>query len=227
MTDPESQPSRPPRPTAGELSSAARRLYDEGPALFRRLQHYRPYICPFEELIPLVPSGSRVLDVGCGGGLFLTLMADRIGLGDSIGFDANATVIGLAQGAAQRAQLDTLEFRHLAVEEAWPEGEFDVVSIIDVMHHVPPDAQRDVIKLCAQHVKPGGILLYKDMCRRPLWRAWMNRLHDLVLARQWIHYAPVQDVVAWARIEGLTLERSTSMNRLWYGHELRVFRKPA
>ena len=116
-----------------------------------------------------------------------------------------------------------MEFERVDATAAWPCGEeqFDVVSIIDVMHHVPVAAQRSVIETASRRVKPGGMLLYKDMCRRPLWRAWANRLHDLVVARQWINYAAVQDVERWASEAGMRVVERERINRLWYGHELR------
>ena len=72
----------------------------------------------------------------------------------------------------------------------------------------------------------GGLLVYKDMVERPRWRAWKNRLHDLVLARQWINYAPLQSVCDWVRPAALHEDRRVQLNLLWYGHELVVFRRP-
>ena len=214
--------------TAGQLSCMAKELYPSGPRLFRALQRYRPYICPFEELIREVPRGSTVLDIGCGGGLFLGLI-DAVGLKPlGTGFDVSAPAIRLARGMAARVDRSegTLQFQRLDPDEQWPAGEFDVVAMIDVIHHVPPSAQQDVIRRACRRVKPGGAFLYKDMVEQPRWRAIANRMHDLVLARQWIHYAAVADIEAWAADEGMKLERSAAFNRLWYGHELRVFRRP-
>jgi len=101
------------------------------------------------------------------------------------------------------------------------------VSLIDVPHHVPPAGQRECFLTAAARLGPGGVLIYKDMARRPVWRALANRLHDLVLARQWIHYVPVERVEGWAAEAGLGLTRAARFNRLWYAHELRVFRSPA
>jgi 2-polyprenyl-3-methyl-5-hydroxy-6-metoxy-1,4-benzoquinol methylase len=210
------------------LSRSAAELYPEGPVLFRKLQRYRPYICPFEELIPEVPMGASVLDIGCGGGLFLGLI-DAAGLKPTgLGFDVSAPAIRLADSmaAARRNRGGHLHFRRLAPDEPWPTGKFDVVSMIDVIHHVPAAAQENVIRRACRRVKPGGAFVYKDMVKRPRWRAFANQMHDLVLARQWIHYAPVAEVERWAADEGLALERAELINRLWYGHELRVFRHP-
>ncbi|CAN5827538.1 hypothetical protein BH11PLA1_BH11PLA1_01030 [soil metagenome] len=227
---------------SSRLSALAREIYSRGPVLFRTLQHLRPFICPFEELLPHVPAGGSVLDVGCGGGLWLHLMA-RLGIiSRGVGFDSSAKAVALATDAAGRMSGNgartgrgesklgamkeaELQFIQLDARAPWPRGEFDVVSIIDVIHHVPPEAQRRVIDDAAGRVAPGGVLIYKDMCRRPRWRAGLNRLHDLVMARQWIHYCAIEEVEAWAVEAGLRVERAAFLPRWWYGHELRVFRR--
>jgi hypothetical protein len=61
------------------------------------------------------------------------------------------------------------------------------------------------------------------MAHRPRWRAGMNRLHDLVMARQWIHYVPIKDIERWGSEEGRKLLTSRDVNMLWYRHHLRVF----
>ena len=217
--------------TPGAISAVARRLFMTGPRMLRSLQHYRPFICPFEEMIGHVPTGSSVLDVGCGGGLWLGLLWASGRIRSGVGFDSSSKAIELARHMSAPTRVSDgpeagqLEFRCVPVEEPWPEGPFDVVSVIDVMHHVPRASQMEVIRLAATRLRAGGVLIYKDMCSRPLWRAAANRVHDLVLARQWIRYAPVAQVERWAGEHGLKLVHSRDSQRLWYGHELRVFVK--
>lgn len=194
----------------------------------RTLQALRPIICPFHLLVDRIPAGSSLLDAGCGSGLFIALLARTNRIRAAIGFDANSAAIECARNA-QPLMPDSgqIEFQHRDARAAWPEGTYDVVSLIDVMHHVPPDQQESVIAEAAAHVGAGGLLVYKDMVSTPAWRAWANRLHDLIIAREWIHYRALDDVIDWATARGLVLAERASFNTLWYGHEWCVFRKPA
>lgn len=206
-----------------EISAAARRLYPQGPVL----QHYRPRICPFGEIIQDIPNGSSVLDIGCGSGLLLGLLAYFGRLGSGIGIDNSRSAIAHAQNMAKRSgNAAQLTFEHLDVDANWPTGSFDVVTMVDVMHHVPRVSQPNAIDRVTRSLRPGGLFVYKDMGRKPAWMALANRIHDLVLARQWIHYVPIEVVAEWGQNAGLELVRNWEESRLWYRHEAIVFRRP-
>lgn len=222
---PGSDLARTARLKPADVHRLARGLFPTGRLAHRALQHYRPYICPFEQLLPFVPEGASVLDVGCGGGLWLGLLASTGRLARGLGFDASEGAIRQAKLMRTPAPGPELTFEHRGVQDEWPGGTFDAVCLIDVLHHVPPGEQGRVVQRAAQRVKVGGVLIYKDMCRRPAWRALANRAHDLLVARQWVNYAPVEQVSLWAVNEGLTLVHAASVSRWWYGHEVRVFRK--
>jgi 2-polyprenyl-3-methyl-5-hydroxy-6-metoxy-1,4-benzoquinol methylase len=211
--------------SAAQLARVAATLY----AADSLLQRFRPYICPFEELLPIVPEGSRVLDVGCGGGLFLGLLSAEGRIRSGLGFDSSSSAISVAQRMCRRAAHGRawvqLEFQCRDASAPWPEGIFDVVCLIDVLHHVTPQAQRPVFEAAATRLGAAGLLIYKDMASAPAWQAWANRLHDLVLARQWIHYVPVERVERWASEIGLVLVDARAIDRYCYRHDLRVFRR--
>ena len=216
-----------PTGTQGSVSEAARRLYRGAPPVARGLQSLRPYICPFDDLLASVPADAHVLDVGCGAGLFLGLIADHHPAATGIGFDSSASAIA----AARKMSLDNnfesrIAFEHRAVGDAWPEGPFDVVSIVDVLHHIPPAHQRDVIEQGFAHVRPGGVLIYKDMATRPLFSALWNRAHDLLLARQWIHYRSIDDVKRWVTAQGAQIVKTGTRSLGPYAHELLVAKRP-
>jgi len=206
------------------LQDAAHALYPAGwPRMRLRL---RLIVCPFESVLEHVPAGSRrVLDAGCGGGLFLGLLAASGRIEHGVGFDPGAGAIAAARAMAGRVPEAKLAFEIGRVEDPWPVGPFDVVSMIDVLHHVTPGHQRSAIERGLERVGPGGRMVYKDMCTRPRWRELANRGHDLLAARQWIHTVPLSDVVGWAREAGFEATHTARLDRLWYGHDLAVFER--
>jgi 2-polyprenyl-3-methyl-5-hydroxy-6-metoxy-1,4-benzoquinol methylase len=210
--------------TASDISETAKQLYRNQNSLGARLQILRPYICPFEELLPLVPHGSSILDVGCGAGLFLGLLSSCGTIQRGVGFDASRSAITLAQDMRSALpEQAPLQFTQIDATAAWPEGEFDVVSMIDVLHHVGPAFQLDVLSLAVSKVRPGGLFLYKDMAIHPRWRAWCNHAHDLIMARQWIHLVPFDRVRQHLTSTGMTEVMHRSAMRYWYAHEWSVF----
>ena len=191
----------------------------------------RPYSCPFEVLIPFVPDGSHVLDVGCGAGYLLVLLASFQTSISGLGIDESSTAIDAANRMLQRLNESgsrcTLNFSHVRGMDEWPREQFDVVMLVDVIHHVPPSLHKVFLQEAASRVRPGGVLLYKDMCLRPLWRRTANKLHDLLLAREWIHELSSQAAVRILVQSGFEVCHAETIHRLWYGHELLVFRRTA
>lgn len=210
------------------VAATARDLYAAAPAFPRTLQSLRPYICPFEDLLRWVPADGRMLDIGCGAGLFLGLVGRARPAMRAIGFDASRDAVTVAQDMA-RAHFGPgqIEFRYSAVEDPWPEGTFDAVSMIDVLHHIAPDHQKQAILTAYAHVAEGGVMIYKDMADRPFVRAGWNRVHDMIIARQWINYRRIDDVRGWLEAAGGRVVHQAARNLGLYAHELLVVEKPA
>jgi 2-polyprenyl-3-methyl-5-hydroxy-6-metoxy-1,4-benzoquinol methylase len=148
----------------------------------------------------------------------------------AIGTDLNVKALQSAKSAmlklTKKNPKISVEFIKANDVNQWPETHFSVVSMIDVMHHVPPRKQQYIFESAVSRVSPGGYLLYKDMCQKPLWKATANRLHDLLLARQWIHYVPINRIKQWGISLGLELVNQSDYSRFVYGHEKLVFKKP-
>lgn len=213
---------------ANGINALAAELFPGRRNLIESLNRLRPRIMPVDQLIEAVPCGARVLDIGCGAGLFLGLLVASGRTQDGIGFDTSADAISLAKRMQTRLPPGhRIRFEQLSVEEPWPEGQFDAVSLIDVMHHIPPQAQVGVLEMAAAKLRPGGRLIYKDMADRPIWMATANRVHDLVVARDWIHYLPLSTVRKSLVERGFSSVKELRTSRFWYMHELLVMEAPA
>jgi len=211
-----------PFSTSG-LVKFATEFYGDLPLKSRMLTKLRPYYCPLQEIAASVPIDSEVFDIGCGSGLLVTFLVAAGRISKGAGVDSNARAIEAAMNVTRKLKAD-LDFRACSAPSAWPQRHFDVVTMIDVMHHVPPTMQLTFFGEAVDRVKPGGVLLYKDMCLKPTWRALANRITDLASTQQWIHYVPIRTAVHWAKQAGLSITERRNFVR-WYifGHEMAMF----
>jgi 2-polyprenyl-3-methyl-5-hydroxy-6-metoxy-1,4-benzoquinol methylase len=189
------------------------------------LTRLRPYICPFEELLRRIPRHRQisVLDAGCGVGIMSALVAGTVGARRVVGFDIDERPIAVARGL-QLPGTPNISFHTLPAGQ-FPEGQYDVVVCIDVLHHVARVAHHDFVRSLCNSVAPGGMLLFKDISPRPWWKALANRMHDLVTTRHWVHYRHEDVVCQWLGETPGHVEESTRVDRLWYSHYLIVWRK--
>lgn len=96
-------------------------------------------------------AGKRILDVGCGGGVFAEAMA-RAGA-SVVAFDASPASVEAAIAHARGSGLE-IDYRHGLAESFEPGERFDAVMAVDVLEHV---ADLDLsLDTCARALKPGG-----------------------------------------------------------------------
>jgi 2-polyprenyl-6-hydroxyphenyl methylase/3-demethylubiquinone-9 3-methyltransferase len=96
--------------------------------------------------------GKRALDVGCGAGL-LTEPLRRLGA-EVTGIDASPEVIAVAREHAARMGLE-IDYRAGDVQDL--EGQFDLITAMEVIEHVAEPAA--FIKSLARRLAPDGLLL--------------------------------------------------------------------
>lgn len=112
--------------------------------------------------------GKKVVDVGCGGGILAESMA-KLG--------AEVSGIDLAKASLEVAKLHGLEsgvsvdYQCISAEEfaAQHEGEFDVVTCMEMLEHVPDPAS--IVAACARMVKPGGHVFLSTLNRNV--KSWL------------------------------------------------------
>jgi 2-polyprenyl-3-methyl-5-hydroxy-6-metoxy-1,4-benzoquinol methylase len=206
-----------------EKRALLRSLYRDASTPARELVAWRDLICPYEPITRWVPPAAHLLDFGCGAGALLALLSEQRQITSGTGCDVSTDGIAAAKAAQARLSNDVLDFRHISDFEDIPAEKFEIVVMIDVLHHIPPARQQEAIHAAARRVAPGGRLIYKDMTRHPFWRRWANTTHDLLLSRQLVHYVAPDRVVRWAQDDGMTLMHAEDYSRFVYGHQLRVF----
>ena len=109
-------------------------------------------------------AGKRVLDVGCGGGILAEAMANR---------GSRVTGIDLSEKSLRVAELHLLQsgaqvtYERASAEEYAERhaGEFEVVTCMELLEHVPEPAS--MVAACARVVQPGGQVFFSTINRNP------------------------------------------------------------
>ncbi len=128
---------------------------------FKTLHHINPirrqYVQDFVDL-----AGKKVLDIGCGGGVFSEAMAQA---------GAQVTAIDLAQESLEVAKLHlyesklNIDYQHISAEDfatQHPES-FDVIVCMEMLEHVPQP--QSIIKACEKILKNQGFLFLSTINR--------------------------------------------------------------
>jgi SAM-dependent methyltransferase len=106
---------------------------------------------------PLSRGGQAVLDAGCGTGGFLAWLATTGAFTRLVGTDIAIRAIELAGERVPSAELRAAPLHELPFADA----EFDVVTVNDVLQHVPERTVGDALRECGRVLRPGGRLLIR------------------------------------------------------------------
>ena len=137
----------------------------------------RYVLCPFGALLPSFPATGSVLDVGCGDGLLVLMLSldDRSRRRSYLGIDVDPDKIA----NATRAGVPNAEFRAADLADI-PAGSFDCVSVIDVLYLLPMGRWHDFLRHAVGALRPGGLLIVKEVADTPAWKYWIGYLEELV-----------------------------------------------
>lgn len=103
----------------------------------------------------------RVLDVGCGNGRFGLFLAEYFQDIHYTGWDNSPALLKFAQDALSDHITNFTLYEHDIIQQDLPAGEFDLVVLFGVIHHVPGYANRQqFIRRLAEKVAPQGYLAY-------------------------------------------------------------------
>lgn len=146
-----------------------------------RFSILRPKLLSVMDL--LLTDEGRILDVGCGFGLFAAYFGQTHPHRRIVGVDPDARRIGIARRVAERVGTREHRFivgdvRDAAIES---EGPFEAAYVLDVMHHLPKDDQRRVLERLRDVLVPGGMLVVKDITTEPAFGLFFTEALDRLM----------------------------------------------
>jgi len=137
-------------------------------------------ICPLVRLETLFPKEGKIIDLGCGNGLFPNILGIGSYRRRIIGADLDEKKIEAAEKT--KGRLANIEYSlGNIVTMDYPTG--DVFSLIDVLYLIPYEAQEAILKKCAEALSPEGTLIIKEMDTRPRWKYIWNYWQETVAVK--------------------------------------------
>mgnify|MGYP006293909985 CR=1 FL=1 len=146
-----------------KFGSLAARWWDAD-GEFKTLHAVNPLRMQFIRTHADIP-GSRIVDVGCGGGILSEALAAAGG--EVLGIDLASELIAVAtEHAGEQQQGRGLHYRVASVEALAEEAAsgFDVVTCMEMLEHVPDPVS--VVNAVARLVKPGGKVFFSTLNRK-------------------------------------------------------------
>ncbi|MEY3807425.1 MAG: bifunctional 2-polyprenyl-6-hydroxyphenol methylase/3-demethylubiquinol 3-O-methyltransferase UbiG [Pseudomonadota bacterium] len=135
-----------------DLHGEFKTLHDINPLRLQFIQRYADI------------AGSRIVDVGCGGGILTEGLAKHGA--DALGIDLSEDLIDIADLHGLESGV-TAHYQKISAEslaEQQPES-FDHVTCMEMLEHVPDPGS--IISACATMVKPGGMVFFSTLNRKP------------------------------------------------------------
>ena len=184
----------------------------------------------FRQLAARVPFPTPCVDLGCGQGILLALIARlQTGLtGVGIEWD-DRKLAAAADGTRGLEGIDVVrgDVRETCVPRA------GTVFLIDVLHYLEPQEQSAVLERAARALVPGGLLIVRDVDTSAGVRAWINRMQERVnrvFGAHWgdtLEFSSAAATVERLRALGLEVSVEPSSGNLPLSNVLITARRPA
>jgi cyclopropane fatty-acyl-phospholipid synthase-like methyltransferase len=172
-----------------------------------------------DEIGQYLPERGKVLDIGCGIGLFSLYYAQTFPQLQLRGVDLNPKRIAVATRAARKLGLGNAVYalgdaRGFAADES-----YDAVYMLDVIHHIPADRVRPLIENIRKCLPRGGRLLVKDVDAKPTYKRLFTHVLDLAMdPKTPVHYWPSDELRQLLSECGFRVYRHAMVDYLPYPH---------
>lgn len=168
-----------------------------------------------------LPRDGRILDLGCGFGLFSLYFGLDAPERTLVGVDLSEKRIEWARRCADRLGVTNVSYTASNVLEWKESAPFDAIFMLDLIHHLPKDEVAGFLHKVTRLISPGGILILKDVSNRPFYKRWFTLALDrLMVGREPIHYWDPQELSSLIEGLGFRVKRHTMNDFLPYPHIL-------
>jgi SAM-dependent methyltransferase len=163
----------------------------------------RWWLTPYSQMAAHLPRSGRIVDYGCGHGLFGLALAQESQDRDVTGVDHDVPRIQAACEASQG--LRNLRFTQ---GELFAGPPAKGIALIDVMHYFDPETQARYLKSAYEQLEPNGVLIFREVDPHGGIISGWNRLYEKLATSVGFTRSNEQKLYFRPREEWLELLRS-------------------
>ena len=208
----------------------ALRLYKGHGAGIRAFVRLRHLLSPLEILENWVSGEGKILDIGCGHGLFTNYMALKSPSRQVLGIDPSPTKIGAAKKT--ESLMPNVHYLLGEISDLSENGSFDAITIVDVLYLLPESKQREIMTDCYRLLSDSGTLILKTQDTRPRWRYALTLVQEKIMVGAGatfgdknLHFMPVTKARRMLREAGFQVEYHRLPSRIFYPNVVFICRK--
>ncbi|WP_372872074.1 class I SAM-dependent methyltransferase [Shewanella sp.] len=131
-----------------------------------------------------LPDVEDALEIGCGGGLGVSFLRERLGASNVTAMDLDGQMLAISAVRWQHAP-----WAHFAEADAcfmpFADQRFDLVAEFAVFHHIP--RWQDALAEVARVLRPGGQFLFWDLYRAAICNPISKRLFEHPMENRFNH----------------------------------------
>ena len=178
------------------------------------------------EIRQYLPKSGRILDIGCGFGLFSLFYAIKYPKASLYGIDLNGKRIESAKKAANKLGLTNVHYSVGSATNLPVSTNYDAVYMLDIVHHIPENEVEPLIKNIHKLLPGNGNLLIKDIDFYPTYKRWFTWwLDKLMDPKTPVHYWQSSALVPMLESCGFQVFVHHMVDYLPYPHILYICRK--
>ncbi len=186
---------------------------------------YRPYICPFDEILNLMPDNVKLFDIGCGSGSFLSIINNFKNSDTLAGIEISEKLVQEARTILSSKIKNLTIFKYDGKNIPDEIHNYEYISMIDVFHHIPKNIQKEFLIQLYSKMSSGSYLLFKDIDASSLF-VYFNKLHDLVLSNEIGNEISTNNAIKILNNIGFEMIYCSEKLMLLYPHYTILVRKP-
>ena len=180
-----------------------------------------------EEIEQYLPKDGRVLDVGCGFGLFSLYFVSCSEKRTVQSFDLSSSRIQQAQESAARLGLtERAQFEVCDVLDYEFKDEVDAVVMLDLLHHIPAGVVPKLIGQIYDTLSEKGTVAIKEVMSQPWWKMAFTWILDKAMdPRASVNYYSKEQMIEMLEAHGFDVKCHQLLDILPYPHILYICRK--